>query len=68
METDAKPDRTRRAAELKVFLILAGLLVPVLSITGVGGYGRAVWTYQMLTGPAGVGTTPTITRPTNSAK
>jgi periplasmic nitrate reductase NapE len=68
MSTETKPDGGRRAAELKVFLLLAGLLVPLLSIVGVGGYGLAVWTYQMIAGPPGAGTVPTMVRPASSPK
>jgi periplasmic nitrate reductase NapE len=51
-----------------VFLFLAGLLVPVLSITGVGGYGLLVWTYQMIAGPPGGGNVPVIARQATSPK
>lgn len=43
----------RRKQELTVFLVLALLLAPLLAITTVGGYGLAVWVYQMIAGPPG---------------
>ena len=36
-----------------MFLVLTLLLAPVLAITTVGGYGLAVWVYQMVAGPPG---------------
>jgi periplasmic nitrate reductase NapE len=41
----------RRRQELAVFLVLTLLLAPVLAVTTVGGYGLAVWVYQMIAGP-----------------
>jgi len=43
----------RRRQELAVFLFLTLLLAPVLAVTTVGGYGLAVWVYQMIAGPPG---------------
>ncbi len=36
-----------------MFLLLTVLLAPVLAVTTIGGYGLAVWTYQMIAGPPG---------------
>ena len=36
-----------------MFLVLTLLLAPVLAMTTVGGYGLAVWVYQMIAGPPG---------------
>lgn len=47
------PNNRRRKQELAVFLVLTMLLAPALAITTVGGYGLAVWVYQMLAGPPG---------------
>jgi len=44
---------SRRKQELTVFLVLTLLLAPALAVTTVGGYGLAVWVYQMLAGPPG---------------
>ena len=44
---------TRRKQELTVFLVLTLLLAPVLTIATIGGYGLAVWVYQMMAGPPG---------------
>jgi periplasmic nitrate reductase NapE len=46
-------DGERRRQELVVFLVLTVLLAPVLAVTTVGGYGLAVWVYQMIAGPPG---------------
>jgi periplasmic nitrate reductase NapE len=43
----------RRRQELAVFLVLTLLLAPVLTVTTIGGYGLAVWVYQMIAGPPG---------------
>jgi periplasmic nitrate reductase NapE len=40
----------RRKQELIVFLVLTLLLAPALATTMVGGYGLAVWVYQMMAG------------------
>ena len=47
------PGYERRKQELTVFLVLTLLLAPTLAITSVGGYGLAVWVYQMMAGPPG---------------
>jgi nitrate reductase NapE len=49
----ATPGDGRRKQELAVFLVLTLLLAPVLAITTIGGYGLAVWVYQMIAGPPG---------------
>ena len=51
----------RRKLELVVFLVLTLLLAPALAVMTVGGYGLAVWVYQMLAGPPGP--PPKATRP-----
>jgi periplasmic nitrate reductase NapE len=47
-----KPAPTRRS-ELIVFLIIVALIWPVVTVGVVGGYGFAVWMYQMVAGPPG---------------
>lgn len=53
MSLDATTYGARRTLELRVFLILSVMLAPALSVVAVGGYGLAVWTYQMIAGPPG---------------
>ena len=43
------PDVKRR--ELKAFLFLTVVMVPVLAVLVVTGYGFAVWVLQMFAGP-----------------
>jgi nitrate reductase NapE len=42
-----------KRAELRVFLLLAVVLVPVISVLLVGGFGLIVWIYQLIAGPPG---------------
>lgn len=48
---------TRRPAsrkdELLVFLLITAVLFPLLAVGVVGGYGFAVWMYQIIAGPPG---------------
>ena len=39
--------------ELIVFLIIVALIWPVTTVAVVGGYGFAVWMYQVVAGPPG---------------
>ena len=39
--------------ELLVFLIIVALVWPVMTVGVVGGYGFAVWMYQLVAGPPG---------------
>lgn len=39
--------------ELLAFLFLAVVLAPLLAVMIVGGYGFAVWIYQIFAGPPG---------------
>jgi nitrate reductase NapE len=43
----------RRRMEIFAFLFLTAVLMPVLAVATVGGYGLAVWIYQMAAGPPG---------------
>lgn len=49
--TDQSP--STRQEEGRSFLFLAAVMVPVLSVLVVAGYGFAVWIYQMFAGPPG---------------
>lgn len=40
-----------RKEELRSFLFLTVVMVPVLSVMVVGGYGFAVWMFQLVAGP-----------------
>ncbi len=43
----------RRRMEIFAFLFLTAVLMPGLAVATVGGYGFAVWVYQMVAGPPG---------------
>lgn len=52
--SDDSTDRLRRRRmEIFAFLFLTGVLMPALAVATVGGYGFAVWAYQMIAGPPG---------------
>ncbi len=53
MDPQSTSHSSRRTLELRVFVVLAALLAPVVSVAAIGGYGLAVWTYQMIAGPPG---------------
>jgi len=44
---------TTAGREFKGFLFLTVILAPVFSVALVGGYGFAIWMYQLLLGPPG---------------
>jgi len=44
---------TQRRREIFAFLFLTAVLMPALAVATVGGYGLAVWIYQMIAGPPG---------------
>jgi nitrate reductase NapE len=44
---------SRRRSEGLTFLFLTVFLAPILAVAIVGGYGLAVWMYQVFTGPPG---------------
>lgn len=59
MRTDAsRSDAGRGRAELAVFLLLAVLVWPVLTVGFVGGYGLVVWMQQQIYGPPQYGNAP----------
>lgn len=51
-ETAPAPNRERRR-ELFAFVFLAILIWPFIAVGVVGGFGFAVWIYQMIAGPPG---------------
>ncbi len=51
-----EPVRDRSRAfrdELLVFLVIVALVWPIATVGVVGGYGFAVWMYQLVAGPPG---------------
>ena len=50
-ETHAHRRRTRM--EVLAFFMLTAVIMPALAGATVGGYGLAVWIYQILVGPPG---------------
>lgn len=56
MKNSARPmdvGQSSRQEEGRSFLFLAIVMVPVLAVLIVAGYGFAVWIYQMFAGPPG---------------
>lgn len=49
----AAAGRPSRRAELLTFLVLAFGVWPFVAVGVVGGYGFAVWIFQMIFGPPG---------------
>ncbi|KAF1050160.1 periplasmic nitrate reductase, NapE protein [Xylophilus sp.] len=47
------PPSTRKE-ELRSFVFLAIVMVPILSVLTIASYGFAVWIYQMFAGPPGM--------------
>jgi nitrate reductase NapE len=52
-ETRMASGRSRRRSEVLSFLFLTVFLAPILAVAIVGGYGFAVWMYQIFAGPPG---------------
>jgi len=48
---DADTGQPSKRRELTLFLFITVVLFPILSVMIVGGYGFAVWIYQMFAGP-----------------
>ena len=42
-----------KRGERRVFIFIAVLLFPILSVIVVGGYGFAIWMLQLIFGPPG---------------
>ena len=53
VDDDANGRLRRRRMEVFAFLFLTAVLMPALAVATVGGYGLAVWVYQMVAGPPG---------------
>lgn len=49
--TCADVDAITRTREIRVFVFLTVVLAPALAVMIVGGYGLAIWLYQMWAGP-----------------
>lgn len=58
MQSDHHPltpeEEQRRRSEWRLFIFIIVFLFPILSVMIVGGYGFAIWMYQLLAGPPGV--------------
>jgi nitrate reductase NapE len=50
---DTSTRARRRRMEIFAFLFLTAVLMPALAVATVGGYGFAVWIYQIVAGPPG---------------
>lgn len=50
---DTNTRSRRRRMEIFAFLFLTAIVLPVLAVGTVGGYGFAVWMYQLYAGPPG---------------
>ena len=50
---DGRGRPRRRRMEIFAFLFLTVVLLPALTVATVGGYGFAVWIYQIMAGPPG---------------
>ena len=53
VEDSAAEKTRRRRMEIFAFLFLTAVVIPALAVATVGGYGLAVWIYQMAAGPPG---------------
>jgi nitrate reductase NapE len=51
MDNQTALDPKRKKEELRSFVFLTAVMVPVLSVAVVGGYGFMVWMIQMVSGP-----------------
>ncbi|WP_423199323.1 MULTISPECIES: periplasmic nitrate reductase, NapE protein [unclassified Cupriavidus] len=48
---DGPIDAQRKKEELRSFIFLTAVMVPVLSVIVVAGYGFMVWMSQLVSGP-----------------
>ena len=46
-------DSASKSRELSAFLFLTVVLAPAVAVMVVGGYGFAIWMYQLIAGPPG---------------
>lgn len=44
-------EQTSSAQEFGALFVLTGVVAPLLTIALVGGFGFAVWVYQLIAGP-----------------
>lgn len=51
MIVDPSSAAQEKAEERRSFLFLTVVMVPVLTVMLIGGYGFAVWMYQLVAGP-----------------
>ena len=51
MRDGMNEDEPRRVEEWRTWVFLTVVLAPVLAVAIVGGYGLAVWIYQIFVGP-----------------
>jgi nitrate reductase NapE len=47
----SEDERLRKTEEWRTWVFLTVVLAPVLAVAIVGGYGLAVWIYQLFAGP-----------------
>ncbi len=47
-------DQTSKKDELRMFIFITVVLIPLLSVMLIGGYGFVIWILQMIYGPPGV--------------
>ncbi|WP_202844422.1 periplasmic nitrate reductase, NapE protein [Luteimonas saliphila] len=50
---DPRAGQPSKRRELILFLFITVVLFPLLAVMIVGGYGFAVWIWQMIAGPPG---------------
>lgn len=53
MEETSNTEHPSRAKEVTSFLFLTVVLAPAVAVGLVGGYGFAIWIYQIIAGPPG---------------
>ncbi|PLP96890.1 periplasmic nitrate reductase, NapE protein [Cupriavidus pauculus] len=51
MDSGSVDDSQRKKEETRSFLFLTAVMVPVLSVIIVAGYGFIVWMSQLISGP-----------------
>ena len=47
-------EKLRRTEEFRTWFFLTFVMVPVLAVLAVSGYGFIVWMYQLIAGPPSV--------------
>jgi nitrate reductase NapE len=53
MDGEARCGNVSKWEEVRAFMLLALILVPVISVLFVASYGFVVWIWQMIVGPPG---------------